>query len=111
MLSCAAPTLGQHSHELPSLWKANRAGAALTIKVNLPSTGLRVRRAAHAVWDAYFGGYKTAILGLGGSTVEELTYRLLSGHERLERGPRVIILLIGGRGQACSLGAAADRPC
>lgn len=59
------------------------------------TAGIRVRQPARAVWDAYFGGYKTVVLGLGGSTVEELTYRLLSGHERLVRSPRVIILLIG----------------
>lgn len=59
------------------------------------TAGIRLRRSARAAWDVYYGSYKTVILGLGGSTVEELTYRLLSGHEQLWRNPRVIILLIG----------------
>ncbi|KAL4434321.1 hypothetical protein ABPG75_000762 [Micractinium tetrahymenae] len=62
---------------------------------SLPAAGIRLRRPAHAVWNAYFGRYSSLILGLGGSTVEELTYRLLSGDEQLRRHPRVIILLIG----------------
>lgn len=72
-------------------------------------SGIRLRRSARAAWDVYYGSYKTVILGLGGSTVEELTYRLLSGHEQLWRNPRVIILLIGGRGALTASAAVCFR--
>ena len=45
-----------------------------------------------AVWESYFGsqtGLRAARLGLGGSTVEELAWRVVAGGEKLARDPLV----------------------
>ena len=50
-----------------------------------------------AVWDKYFGTAKNwtaARLGVGGSTVEELTWRLMAGGEKFAVDP-----LVSGAGQ------------
>lgn len=40
-------------------------------------------------WDEWFGQYDAAPLGVSASTVEELAWRIMSGRERFDVGPRV----------------------
>ncbi len=47
------------------------------------------------VWNKHFGHLRSAPLGIGGNTVEELSYRVALGRERFKVGPRVVGLLIG----------------
>lgn len=47
------------------------------------------------IWKQYFGHLKSAPLGIGGNTVEELSWRLVRGKERFDRPPRVVGILIG----------------
>ena len=53
-----------------------------------------LQRENAAVWDEYFshkapGDWRGARLGVGGSTVEELTWRMMAGGERLAKDPLV----------------------
>ena len=47
------------------------------------------------VWKKYFGHLVAAPLGIGGNTVEELSYRVALGREGFAVGPRVVGILIG----------------
>jgi hypothetical protein len=49
------------------------------------------------VWNKYFGknGMKSAPLGIGGDTVQKLSWRVALGKERLAVPPKVVGLLIG----------------
>lgn len=47
------------------------------------------------VWNKHFGHLRAAPLGIGGNTVEELSYRVALGRERFATGPRVVGILIG----------------
>lgn len=40
-------------------------------------------------WDEWFGQYDAAPLGVSASTVEELAWRIMSGRERFDVGPKV----------------------
>lgn len=46
-------------------------------------------------WDTFAGGWKAAPLGVGGNTVQELTWRMMVGGEKFKKDPRVVIVLIG----------------
>ena len=52
-----------------------------------------------AVWERYFGSWRSAALGVGQSTIEELTWRLMVGGERLAEDPRVVVVNIGTNNQ------------
>lgn len=39
--------------------------------------------------DKWFGEYEAVALGVSASTVEELAWRIMSGRERLDVGPKV----------------------
>jgi lysophospholipase L1-like esterase len=47
------------------------------------------------IWNKYFGGMKSAPLGISGDTVEELSWRLVYGKERFAVDPKVAAFLIG----------------
>lgn len=47
------------------------------------------------VWNDSFRSVRAAPMGVGGSTVEELMWRLAKGGETFEKDPRVIIVLCG----------------
>lgn len=48
------------------------------------------------IWKRYFGHLQSsAPLGVGGNTVEELSFRLALGKERFQVAPKVVALLIG----------------
>ncbi len=49
------------------------------------------------VWNKYFGknGMKSAPLGIGGDTVQKLSWRIALGKERFDIPPKVVGLLIG----------------
>jgi hypothetical protein len=46
-------------------------------------------------WQKYFEGVDAVPLGMCGSTVENLVYRLLAKGERLAVGPKVVVYWIG----------------
>ena len=48
-----------------------------------------------SVWKKYFGGLDAAPLAMGGSTTDELAWRMMVGGEKPKRAPRVITFLIG----------------
>lgn len=52
------------------------------------------RRSPEA-WEAAFGDVEGLPLGMRGSTVESLAWRVMKGGERLAVPPRVAVLLIG----------------
>ena len=58
------------------------------------------------VWERYFGGWRSAALGVGQSTIEELTWRVLAGGERFAEDPRVALVHIGVNNQWGTLPAA-----
>ncbi|PRW60156.1 Platelet-activating factor isoform gamma subunit [Chlorella sorokiniana] len=50
------------------------------------------------VWESFWGaqsGLSAARMGVGGTTVEELTWRLMANGEKLAKDPRVVVLLVG----------------
>lgn len=47
------------------------------------------------LWKKHFGDLKAAPLGVGGNTVEELSWRLVRGGEKFDKGPKVVGVLIG----------------
>jgi lysophospholipase L1-like esterase len=65
-----------------------------------------LRQEYAAVWERYFGDWRSAALGVGQSTVEELTWRLMAGGERLAEDPRVVVVHIGTNNQWGSQPAA-----
>lgn len=48
-----------------------------------------------SVWKKYFGGLDAAPLAMGGSTTDELAWRMMVGGEQPKRAPRVVAFLIG----------------
>jgi hypothetical protein len=48
-----------------------------------------------SVWKKHFGGLDAAPLAMGGSTTDELAWRMMVGGEKPKRDPRVIAFLIG----------------
>jgi len=48
-----------------------------------------------SIWNAYFGENTSAPLGVGGDNVQELSWRIAKGRERLVVPPKVVGLLIG----------------
>lgn len=62
------------------------------------------------VWRSEFGGSgATAALGVGGTTVEELAWRIMSGNELPARPPRVVALFIGLNNVKYKGGLPEDR--
>lgn len=53
------------------------------------------QRIAPADWRSFFGSYRSAHLGVGGTTVEELAWRLMLGGEKFAKPPRLVAVLIG----------------
>lgn len=47
------------------------------------------------IWNKYFGDMKSAPLGIGGDTVEELSWRLVYGKEKFSVDPKTVAILIG----------------
>lgn len=50
---------------------------------------------AKRVWTKYFGGLDATPLAMGGSTTDELAWRMMVGKEKLKVAPRVIAVMIG----------------
>lgn len=48
-----------------------------------------------AVWKRHFGSWVSAPMGVGGNTIEQLGWRMMSGNERPSKPPKCIALLIG----------------
>lgn len=47
------------------------------------------------IWNKYFGGMKSAPLGVSGNTVEEVSWRVALGKERFAVSPKCVAILIG----------------
>ena len=48
-----------------------------------------------SVWKKHFGGLDAAPLAMGGSTTDELAWRMMVGGEKPKRAPRVVAFMIG----------------
>ncbi|PSC73166.1 Adenosylmethionine-8-amino-7-oxononanoate aminotransferase isoform B [Micractinium conductrix] len=74
----------------------NAAGRRLDLVLYGDSITSKIRMKCMEEWRAAVGDAWGAVpLGVGGSTICELTWRLMSGGERLEADPRLLLLLIG----------------
>lgn len=74
---------------------ANAAGTQYDFVLYGDSITRNMVDKAPGVWAKFFGHLKAAPLGVGGHTVEELSYRLAKGGEVLKPAPKVVAVLIG----------------
>jgi lysophospholipase L1-like esterase len=76
--------------------QANKSGARYDFVLYGDSITQRVGDKYMDVWKEHFGHLgRSAPLGVGGNTVEELSFRLSKGREKFAIGPRVVAVLIG----------------
>ena len=76
--------------------QANKAGARYDFVLYGDSITQYVGDQYMDVWKQHFGHLgRSAPLGVGGNTVEELSFRLTKGREKFAVGPRVVAVLIG----------------
>ena len=59
------------------------------------------------LWSKYFGHVRAMPMGVGASTVETLTWRMMQGGERPPRAPRVMAFLIGTNNRTAHQQAAS----
>lgn len=75
---------------------ANRSGTQMDVVMWGDSITANIAGKFASNWKSAFGSLRCAHLGVGGNTVENLTWRLaLSAKEKFTLDPRVVILLIG----------------
>lgn len=74
---------------------ANRTGVRYDFVMYGDSITQNVADKYGAIWKQYFGGLVSAALGVGGNTVEELSWRVARGPEKFSKAPKVVALLIG----------------
>lgn len=75
--------------------QANRTGTRYDVVMWGDSITAALAGDAAGEWRAFSTGWRAAALGVGGTSVEELTWRVMAGGERFSKDPRVVILLVG----------------
>lgn len=75
--------------------EANARGTRFDFVLYGDSITRNIRDKYQDVWTRFFGKLNTVPLGVGGHTVQELSYRLAKGGELLTTPPKVVGLLIG----------------
>lgn len=75
--------------------RANAAGTRMDFVLYGDSITRNMVDKSPTVWSQYFGGLRAAPLGVGGNTVEELSWRVSRGKEVFRVPPRAVGVLIG----------------
>jgi len=75
--------------------QANKAGTRYDVVQYGDSITANLATKFTREWKEFAGGWKAAPLGIGGTSVQELTWRLMAGGEKFAKDPKVVILLIG----------------
>jgi lysophospholipase L1-like esterase len=74
---------------------ANAEGQRYDLVMYGDSITATIRVKYQALWQNNFGHWRSASLGVGASTVEDLAARLMRGAERFAEDPRVVVVHIG----------------
>lgn len=75
--------------------RATRSGTRYDVVMYGDSITANLAKEYAREWGEFAAGWKAENLGIDGTSVEELAWRLMAGGEKLSPDPRVIILLIG----------------
>lgn len=75
--------------------RANQSGTRYDLVMYGDSITARLVKEHAREWGEFAAGWRAENLGMDGSTVEELAWRLMAGGEKLANDPRVVVLLVG----------------
>lgn len=84
-----------HNRTTGIVQRANRAALRYDVVLYGDSITTNLTREFAREWSEFAAGWKAEHLGIEGSSVEELAWRLMDGGEKLALDPRVVILLVG----------------
>lgn len=84
-----------HDRNRRAVADANRSGTRYDVVMYGDSITNFISTKYMGEWRTFASGWKAVPMGIGGTTIEELTWRLMAGGEKFDKDPKVVIILVG----------------